>query len=775
MGGVIERAEPDRVTRDAIEGRLRAGVNFVHGGSGRGAIRGGSRAALTLTEQSISDLTGVFRWSPTGALLVAHSAANDKHYAYALQPDGSLALPVGAATESGSRADLDWDVTAPIWPQACELFETLFVCDTKLTGREALTALKLSGGVLTPSVVQADLDGDTTAAPLKPSGVFSYGSVLFAYGWEDETVGEAPHILRHSLLGQDPADAAAWDVDAYATIGAQGEPIRAACVGQDIALVAKYGELFRVFGDPEANPGWQFQIQPVNASMRLGAVNQHALAYESDRWWGIGRDGPYAFDGRAGSALVGSRRERWGQVGDLANAFVAPHPARGCVLFGFPEPAALVSGARASRFWVFDTQADVWAPDFLFPSRFYMTAAVAESGVVLDDIPDSLLWLEDPAAIEFDAFTMDFLPGDVTALTEVWVEPAGGSFALSATLPAGVRGFRVSGVARGTTARVKIRHRKGDALTEFGTTVEAQTLIDPPRILDCPTVSSVRVAIPRADMTVEWATLDSVAGNNASGSVPSLPAGTYDIDLTADGQSDSFGGPPHLSIDLALGVGARLSPTLRMRNAVWTGLSPIQNADTVAVSQQMDAIAESSIDVLVTARPSLDHFESFSAVAIQYRVFGDTSWITFGTYAYAKVRSVVVTGLAASTRYEVRGQFLYSSAVQRSSDPVIMFTRIALPTATIATAGAGTPVTNITVTPPGALPGFDTEIRNAGGAFDALYSNVSTAPTAYQSTVGSCGTEDRYFVRARSTSWPDGYQYSAPVELSVVNPCVIAP
>ena len=199
---------------------------------------------------------------------------------------------------------------------------------------------------------------------------------------------------------------------------------------------------------------------------------------------------------------------------------------------------------------------------------------------------------------------------------------------------------------------------------------------------------------------------------------------------------------------------------------------------TIAVSQQLDATAYQStaIDVWVSARVEASIFDvPGTSIAIEYREFGTLPWVRFTTMAPVVSSSVTITGLAASTRYEVRAVLLNAANNDHPSEVAPMFTKIAPPSATIATAGAGTPVTNITVTPPGALAGFDTEIRNAGGAFDALYSNVSTAPTVYQSTAGSCGVEDRYFVRARSTSWPDGYQYSAPVELSVVNPCVIAP
>lgn len=775
MGGIVERAEPDRATGRSIDGRLRAGENFVNGGEGRLQLRGGSREALILTESSVSDLVGISRWSPTSALLVAHSATNSKHYAYGLNEDGSLALPVGAATESGSRVDLGWNTAAPHWPQMAELFETLFVFDTEAATRQALKAIKLTGGALVATTVEADLNGDTTAAAMKPAGGFVYGSVLFAYGWEDETVGASPHILRHSFLGQDPSESAGWDPDAYAVIGSQGEPIRAGCPGQDIALVAKYAELFRVFGSPDADAGWQFSIQPVNSDLRLGAVNPQALCYAADRWWGIGRDGPWAFDGTKGASLVPSRRASWGRVGDLAAAFVAPHPRRAAVLFGFPEPASLVSGTRASRLWVFDTESDRWAPDFTTPSRFYSIAAVAQTGVALDTIPDALTWLTDDPYLEATALSFDFTSGDLTALTEVWAQPAGGSYALKATVPAGVESVRLSGLARGTVYTVKIRHRQGDALTEFGDEVVACTEVDAPRVISV-SGQSIDVIIPGADQSLTYQTIDSYLGANVAGTVEHLAAGVYSLDLERDHVGSPAGITPHLTVWLGLLNGAYASRPLTVRDAQYlTNVSAVPA--NVAVSQQFsaEALAETTLDVLVSVRVAADIAVYGGTVALDYRVFGSGGAFTTATEVpFTTTLLATITGLTANTRYEVRARVVSSSlGLLATCDSVVMFTALTAPTATIATAGAGTPVTNITVTPPAGLPGFDTLIRSSGGAYESLYSGVATTPTTYQSTVGVCGRADRYWVRARHTAWPDGFQYSPPVELAIVNPCVI--
>jgi len=785
MGGILERAEPDRASRDSLDGRLRSAENFVHGGTGRLAVRGGTRSVLTLAEQQINELVALHRWSPTGSLLVAHSTVNDKHWAYALDAEAQFALPIGTPTESGSRVDLGWNTAAPIWAQGVELFETMFLVDTAPSARQAMKALKLTGGALVATTVQADLDDNTIVADMKPGGVAVYGSVLFAFGYEDESVNVAPHVLRHSLLGQDPTDAVGWDYLSYATVGAQGEPIRSAVPGQDILLVAKYSELFRVFGDPEASPGWQFQIQPVNASLRIGAVNPHAMCYEAGRWWGTGLDGPWVFDGKEATSLVGSRRERWGQVGDLTAAFVEPHPRRGAVLFGFSEPAALLEGQRASRFWVFDTAADRWAPDLTFPSRFWMTRSVAQTGISLDTVPDALAWLGDDYAWEDTALSYRFTPGDVTAQTEVWIKQRGGSYTLAETLAAGTGGGRISGLPRGTTFTVKVRHRKGDALTEFSGEVTMYTRIDAPRLLGRAASAQTRwsLQLETAGYVVTWVTTDGTGANGVQESeIQTAGAVEFDYTATDNSAGSAYGTTPFLTAQIELSDGINNSPPITYRSPSWTPAAlPVPTWSSIAVSQQFAASSytETAINLLVGVALGTSSGASAPYVQVEYRAFGAVSFIagssaavTTSTYAV----QMQIPSLAGSSRYDVRA-VLYSSpgVVLRTSTTIVMFTRIMPPTASIATSGAGTPEVRLTVRPPAALPGFDTDIENASGSFDALYENVSTLATTYLSTVGSCDRPDTYYVRTRSQSWPEGYRYSTPVVLSILNSCVISP
>jgi hypothetical protein len=265
-------------------------------------------------------------------------------------------------------------------------------------------------------------------------------------------------------------------------------------------------------------------------------------------------------------------------------------------------------------------------------------------------------------------------------------------------------------------------------------------------------------------------TLDATDGNNASGTATGIPAGVYSFDLPAL----AYGEKPHLSMDLQLAQGTNLSPAIRFRNAAY--LRPaIAGSLVIAISQQLDAVQATSIAVLVAADGS--NYSGPMRVAVDYRLLGAGAWTEHIAVPYETALTTTITGLAPSSRYEVRARLLIQVAyagwgAATTTDPVVMFTRIAAPTATIATVGTGTPVTEIRVTPPGV--GFDTKIRNAAGTYDALHAAVASTATTYQSTAGACGKGDRYWVWARNTQWPAGFQYSAPVELDIVNPCVVS-
>jgi hypothetical protein len=125
-GGIREDSEPALAISDDGAGRLRAGENFVHQAGLRLVRRGGTVRRVTFALNAISDVLAVAPFSPTGGLVVTHSAANARHYVHGITEEGAHALPVGAATEAGSRVVLpdEWFGASAARPQIVELFET---------------------------------------------------------------------------------------------------------------------------------------------------------------------------------------------------------------------------------------------------------------------------------------------------------------------------------------------------------------------------------------------------------------------------------------------------------------------------------------------------------------------------------------------------------------------------------------------------------------------------------------------------------------------------
>jgi hypothetical protein len=200
-GGIREDSEPALAISDDGAGRLRAGENFVHQAGLRLVRRGGTVRRVTFALNAISDVLAVAPFSPTGGLVVTHSAANARHYVHGITEEGAHALPVGAATEAGSRVVLpdEWFGASAARPQIVELFETAFIADRSDGTPKPLVAVTEVGGALVAANVSADLDGNTVVGLLRPSGIAVHASVLFAWGWEDDrrwAACAAPFVSR---------------------------------------------------------------------------------------------------------------------------------------------------------------------------------------------------------------------------------------------------------------------------------------------------------------------------------------------------------------------------------------------------------------------------------------------------------------------------------------------------------------------------------------------------------------------------------------------------
>lgn len=352
--GVLEDLDPSGWSPKK-GGVLDQAFNLVPVSGNKLAVRGGSGVKRTFTQGAISQVLGIYPFSPTGAICFAYSASGQRHYAYALTDRGEWALPTSGPTELGSRVSMGtlWDTATVGNPQGEELFETFYVSDASDLTRRPLVTLKVTGGALVAATPDYDLDGTGgNDAPMEPYCCASFASHLFVAGYDSEAADPAPHMVRHSFLGVDPGTLAGFDADAYAIFGAQGQPVRAMTPGNTILMAAKENELYRITGAGRALPGWQFAYQQLDNTLGLGVANAHALCHVLGRWYGSGRGGPFITDGASVGSLSMTRKRSWASVDQLSVAFVKPHPDRHLVLFGFHvagSPAGPTSPSSCGR------------------------------------------------------------------------------------------------------------------------------------------------------------------------------------------------------------------------------------------------------------------------------------------------------------------------------------------------------------------------------------------------------------------------------------------
>lgn len=781
VGGVQEATEPALGTKGGF-GALRSGENSWHENA-QLTRRGGTRAAESYAANSLTESVAVVPFSQVGALVVAHSVSGTKHYVTAHAPDGSYALPAGTETESGSRAALGsaWETATAGVPVGAELFEAVYLADdSPISERRPLQQVKLSAGALVVTT-PADTLGGGPDAPFKFAGVTEFASVIFGWGYGSEDNEDEPHTMRHSYLGRDPGAATGFDPDAYATIGAQGQPIRAAAKGQGVLLVAKESELYRITGSGSALPGWQFAIQQVDASLGAGCVNARCLVYAEGWWYGLGRDGPWRCDGSRVEPLRSNRDVSWRAVGDLSTAFVVHHPRRRAVCFALPEASSSLSGTAPTVLWAWDLEQNVWGPDQRPVGRMHHAAAIAPSGVVVSTVPSSLAQVLEHGAFRTTSMQLRWTNGLPTQPTEVWLNGA-----LAATLPAGVAGCVLTGLTSGTAYRAKVRHA-GTITTPFTSEVVVYTQPNAPRLVAAYRglsgntfayqitndvtgragyVESVTAVTNAFADDLPNLTQGSTQRTKTSAPVAALSGGVYDP-LVLQGFLYQEAWPDAVAYSVAAPAVCQVVYEAAFYPDVFRAPIPYQAFDA-------DAWSESAITVQTTPWTGAE-----GTLTILYRKYGDVDLITADTRAVSSTTlpfTLTITGLEAGEKYEVFSRVVASGGATQAVSPATMcYTAVPTPTATIATAGAGTPVTRITVTPPGGKAGYDTHIENASGSFDSLYTGVSSSATVYQSTMGTCGQADRYFVRARRPDWPEGLEWSAAVALDVVNPCVIAP
>lgn len=775
-GGVIEDAEPDRAG-DTRRGVLDDGLNLSAKPGGRLAVRGGSqvvRSFAAVSGDAISDLFGPWRYSQTGMVVVGHSTAGSKHYAYLLAEDGSFALPAGSATESGSRIDMTWNSATPARPQAVELFEKLYIVDATIGSPQGMVVLSISGGSPALAKPVYDLDGSGSGtATIRGYAVATFAGVLFVAGYGDEVAGLESHLVRHSWLGRDPAASNGFDPDAQATIGAIDQRVTAMVPGNSVLLIAKENELYRISGTGAGIEGWQFGIAPLDNTLGMGASNPYAMAHAAGAWFGVGRSGPWRSDGQRVEPLVAGRARSWALVSSLEKAVVTHDPDRRKMLFWFYRGGLSSYASAPFECWKWDLERDQWDVNERYARSFHMVAAVPQTGAVLvPDAPSDLVQSFDGGDFETTAAWVTWTAGSVTADTEVWASFDGGVSTLRETVPGGVQRARVVPGA-GKTAAVKLRHRQGAVLSEFTAeeTVYAR--------LETPLITTTFTQPPsygtRALRTV-----------SAAGAQPGV-----DLIGTSAGATWSktwLNATPPVT-DSAVLDGASETYRCVAESAAWPvgydqsiqcehfTVGRVGNIGLMEPRQALTSalVGEEVVGVVFqtegNAAADIEH-------RLEYRVWGSGgAWTDSGqsfTYHAADAwwlqpLSLVwqVLSLAASGKYEVRIRF--GGGGSGHGPTVAMYTKLAAPTISAALTGVGTPGVDLTITVP--VAGHDLHVYNADGSYDQTFTNVTAGAHVYTSTAGVCGRGDRYYVRTKNSGWPTGLQYSDAASVTITSPC----
>lgn len=776
-GGLFEDSDPDLVARSDGDSALSLAKNFIHGEGGRLQVRGGSTVQLSFEENAISSVLGLWPFSPTGAILIAHSETNQKHYAYALTDTAEFALPVNAPTETGSVVELGWATAAPHRPVAVELFERMYVTDALESNRESLVVLAIVAGELTATIPDDyDLDGNSTPGEIKPYGAAVYNGHLFIWGTDSEGAVTAPHMLRHSFLGIEPGQANGFDKDAYAIIGAQGQWLRAGEPGNSILLMAKDNELYRISGSGAAVAGWQFSIQPVANTRGFGCSNPNALTHVNGWWYGVGQAGPFRTDGQSIQDLGAPRWPSWLKVDHLEVAQVAFDPDRSAVLFGFHLVGEPDLPIAPYVLWQFDTAREVWGPDLRYKSgrAFAMVRAIPRSsGSGPSTVPTLLAQSTAYGNMAFETVSGIFAAGDPTASTEVWVRGETGASTLSTTLAPGVQRFTIPRPAA-SKCFVRVRHSKEGVYTDFSEEIAMYTrLLAPdltigPRALLGTMQADLYHYSDGADLVFEsW-------DGTPSNSYPARATGALSI-YGLSNEACIVPAPSDCAQDW-------LAYCQRVEWPIGFQVSDITHCFSWGL------FCNPSSGVLSPPRPTQVLERGFMATdrvtirfrgmyyplayRVQYRLLGSSPWLDWtDVYAGPDFPSfdVTITGLAASARYEVR---LLNPQVASASAAITCYTLLEPPTMTVASNGSpGTPTLDFTVSAP--YDDAEVQLYDERETTAEVLTDIDTTPSVVTRSYGVCGQPGTWYARVRNTLWPEPFQFSEAVSDTVDDPCTV--
>lgn len=774
-GPLLEDAEPDTVEGS---GALDEGLNMMALAGRRRIVRGGSQVVTTfsdITSNPVTNCWGPFRYSVSGCVAVSHVPANTKHYAYALTDTGGWVT----GTESSSRGDLSWNSATAARPLAVELFEKVYFVDaTESSARQGLSVGTYAAGSWTVTQPTYDLDGSGgSPGVLRGYCAEVFNGVLFVSGYDSETAassGNAPHLLRHSLLGTDPSASGGFDPNGYAIIGAKGQYIRAMKSGRTMMLTAKDSELYAISGTGRALPGWHYQIQPISNSLGAGCTNPYALDTAYGMWYGIGRVGPWSSDGASVRLLRAGRDRSWSRVQNLQLATVTAHPDRRQVWFGFHETSRSGYETAPCTFWVWDIEREQWDLSQRTNRSYTFLGTVLQGATVAPSSSPGAPSQDFTAdAFEETAIEVTFVAGDVTANTEVWYRAAAsGGYAFGGLKAQGINRVRITGLSPGARYYVRCRHNNGGAVSEWSGETECFTRVPVGQLLVYITQTTDSDTHPRRVLGL----LDAVDGSTTtvtdSGASPAYSKAV----TTASGTNQNDGtdtSPFAVEYTMAATmptwpIGYRDGLSVTYEQVLPSSAYPPEPTQSL---QAGGAFAETSVTFNYMPHKHGCTYEFYAAPSsspFSFSLVGGGISSPLGSALISFV--ITATGLTAGEYYFVKAR---DTATGNESSVATMYTKLPAPSAVVATStGAGTPVVNIAVTVVRA--GHKLHIYNADKSYDNLTAGTYTVATHnFSSTGGQCNQIDEYTVRTYNSTWPAGLQYSDPVTDQVTNPCAI--
>lgn len=140
----------------------------------------------------------------------------------------------------------------------------------------------------TLTVLEADLDDDTTPAPVYFRGVYAHLEYIFGWGYGSESEADRPDIIRHSVAGEPLR----WLSENNSPCGAQRDPILGCVAVAGMALmegtaanvpailaIMKADESYRLIGDNPTNFGIELLDGLYGTVSSRASVNVGGVAY----------------------------------------------------------------------------------------------------------------------------------------------------------------------------------------------------------------------------------------------------------------------------------------------------------------------------------------------------------------------------------------------------------------------------------------------------------------------------------------------------------------